>query len=347
MPQPDEKRSDSGRPRQFRRWDIVACAVLLVVALGIFLPSVQRIRDGDGNRTQCVNNLRQIGLATLAVSTAYNKLPPAFGSFRDKPPAVKTPTGEQAHEASLFYFLLPHLEAAGAFSRLPPLFNYPDANQYVLAPDSPLGGLPDENAASIVIKPYVCPSEVSSDPSGIAQMSLTPGRTPPSPWGQNNYAANYLVFGMVKDARLPESVPDGLSVTIFFTEKAGSCDNSATGRRGGNLWAAPPFFPSDPKGLANYGGTIGYDPGETNPSKPYTMSLFQIRPVPGQCDPALAQSPHDGGINVSMGDGSVRFISAKVSPKTWSALLTPYPVRAENFPGGWQGRSDVVGEDWR
>ncbi len=282
----------------------------------------------------------------MAVNSVHNRLPPAFGAFGSKPPSVKTPKGELVHEASLFYFILPQLEQAGPFSRIPPLFNYPEVNQYVLTPAPPLGGLPDENAASIRIHPYQCWSDASADPAGIGKLSLTPDKMPPSEWGTNSYAANYLLFGMIKERRLPESVPDGLSVTIFFTEKAGLCDDTATGRKGGNLWAVPPFFPSDPKGLTNFGGTFGYDPAETNPSRPYAMSLFQMSPAPGKCDPALAQSPHDGGINVSMGDGSVRHINASISPKTWSALLTPYPVQAANFPGGRQIRSDYADGDW-
>jgi prepilin-type processing-associated H-X9-DG protein len=37
----------------------------------------------------------------------------------------------------------------------------------------------------------------------------------------------------------------------------------------------------------------------------------------------MATSPHSQGMNVGMGDGSVRFISDVVSPKTWWALVTP------------------------
>ena len=162
----------------------------------------------------------------------------------------------------------------------------------------------------------------------------------------NSYAANYLLFGMVKERRLSEAVPDGLYVTIFFTEKAGNCDDNASGRRGGNLWAVPPFFPADQAASVNYGGTFGYDPAEANRSQPFAMGLFQMQPAAGKCDPTLAQSPHVGGINVAMGDGSARFIATSISPSTWSALITPYPVNNPKFPGGIQMRSDVPDVNW-
>lgn len=50
-------------------------------------------------------------------------------------------------------------------------------------------------------------------------------------------------------------------------------------------------------------------------------SGFQVRP--DACDPELPQSPHRAGINVVMGDGSVRLVSRSVSPRTWYAANTP------------------------
>jgi prepilin-type processing-associated H-X9-DG protein len=47
----------------------------------------------------------------------------------------------------------------------------------------------------------------------------------------------------------------------------------------------------------------------------------------------LASSPHTGGINVGLGDGSVRFLAQGISGKTWWAALTP--------AGG-----EVLGPDW-
>jgi prepilin-type processing-associated H-X9-DG protein len=52
--------------------------------------------------------------------------------------------------------------------------------------------------------------------------------------------------------------------------------------------------------------------------------MFQVQPnYLTQCDPARAQSPHPGGINVCMGDGSVRFVSSGISAATWASACDP------------------------
>ncbi len=147
-------------------------------------------------------------------------------------------------------------------------------------------------------------------------------------WGTNGYAANYLLFGLVNNPRLPESVPDGMSTTIFFTEKPPVCAASQT-LVGGNLWSAAPFFPAN----NNFAGTFGY------PLVSNGIPYFQEIKPGAPCDPTLAGTPHSGGINVAMGDGHVTFATTSVSPATWQAVVTPYPV-----PAG--GRSDVPGSDW-
>ena len=54
---------------------------------------------------------------------------------------------------------------------------------------------------------------------------------------------------------------------------------------------------------------------------------------PPTCDGNRASSPHTGGINAALADGSVRFIAAGVSPGTWWALMTP-------------NSGDIPGSNW-
>jgi prepilin-type processing-associated H-X9-DG protein len=46
-----------------------------------------------------------------------------------------------------------------------------------------------------------------------------------------------------------------------------------------------------------------------------------------------ANSPHTGGIQVALGDGSVRFVSGEVSPNTWWAAITP--AGGETLANDW------------
>jgi prepilin-type processing-associated H-X9-DG protein len=120
-----------------------------------------------------------------------------------------------------------------------------------------------------------------------------------------SYAANFLVFGdpnsysMQGSARIPTSFPDGTSNTIAFAERSQVCNGEPNG------WA--------------YDGTSSRTPAFafTSTGKP------QVQPESKRCDPSLPQSPHPGGTNIGMADGSVRFLSASVSAQTWWAACTP------------------------
>jgi type II secretory pathway pseudopilin PulG len=154
-----------------------------------------------------------------------------------------------------------------------------------------------------LIKTYLCPS----DPTGNASHRYLDWLATAS------YAANFQVFHGLNEmdgfAKYPASIPDGTSNTIFFTERHQLChgEPNAWGYAGASPWA--PVFAHENTGK------------------------FQVLPAPGDCDPRVPQSPHPGGINVGLGDCSVRFVSAAVSPQTWWYATTPN--------GG-----EVLGNDW-
>jgi prepilin-type processing-associated H-X9-DG protein len=62
--------------------------------------------------------------------------------------------------------------------------------------------------------------------------------------------------------------------------------------------------------------------------------MFQVQPnfMTG-CDPARTQSPHAGGINCCLGDGSVRFVNSSISPTTWAQACNPIDGAA--LGSGW------------
>ena len=328
--------------------ELLVVIAIIGVLMGLLLPAINRIR-ASANRLACENNIRQIGLGLQSANAAQNRLPPAFGTYNGKPSVTSATTGAVTpYGATLFYHLLPHLEQPGTYSRFPPLFTAPATTVLAGTNLAPFIGITnatftlDDNAAQLKVPSYICPSDITGDASGVtASSGFGPGG---SAWGENCYAANYYVFGLVSSPKLPESVPDGLSSTIFFAEKPPICSGAGPG---GNLWAAAPFFPTTP--ASNFGGTFGYNTFTTgaaafripNPTNSYSFTTFQTIAPGTTCNPLDAGSPHDSGINVAMGDGSAKFISNSISAQTWSALVTPYPIPAINIL-----RADVPGSDW-
>jgi prepilin-type processing-associated H-X9-DG protein len=130
----------------------------------------------------------------------------------------------------------------------------------------------------------------------------------------------YPNFGWGTHKTYPAYLSDGTSQTIVYTEKESQFCNGCAG------WA--PDAPEN--NYEDWGPSVNSAEG----GQPTGLnSLFQTKPIQSQNDGNRASSPHTAGINVGMGDGSVRFVGQGVSAATWWSALTPN--------GG-----EVLGSDW-
>jgi hypothetical protein len=210
-------------------------------------------------RTQCINNLKQIGLATHNCHDVYGKLPSVVGPFPDlnsngfTPPAApgapNGPNGQRGVGVP-FHFLLPFIEQQNLYNKM--------LTQRSPPSNSPLGWAdPAPRSASIPVLTYICPSDPSVGPNHSCPQN--PGSAPFA--AATSYAANGLVFdnciftpgtgttpptaalgnqsswagpsGILGYggtpappfyyARIPAGMPDGTSNTVLYTEKLNFC----------------------------------------------------------------------------------------------------------------------------
>jgi prepilin-type N-terminal cleavage/methylation domain-containing protein/prepilin-type processing-associated H-X9-DG protein len=286
--------------RAFTLIELLVVIAIIAILIGLLLPAVQKVREAAA-RMSCSNNMKQISLATVMAADTYSsKLPPSIGLYPSNGGA-----SEGNSDGGIFLHILPYIEQGGLFK----------ASYAKPEPNDRNGGLgtysqwtaPIQNSS---VKTYICPSDFTQNSGRPARAS----------YGSNGqiFRHNYQ-WGNISLMRLPADLPDGTSNTIFYAEKLALCDS---GLYPDNYWPDwGPIISSTDEG----------DP--TGPNAPTP----QIRPAgSGQgasCNGGIASSPHTGGINVAMADGSVRFISGSVSSATWWAALTP-------------AGSDVPGSNW-
>ena len=188
---------------------------------------------------------------------------------------------------NLFYWLLPFIEQDNLFKL------HKTGYSWTLGGESDPGPIVNQT-----VKPYLCPSDPTNQP-----VQMWGGG-----WAAGNYAANYQVFAQNNNANfnasLTSTFSDGTSNTIAFAEKIARCQGYALlwGHGDWNLDWMPAFMTYNAQG-PNVG--------------------FQVAPTVAQCNRFKASSAHSGGMNVGLGDGSVRFVTQGMSPTTFWYACTP------------------------
>ncbi len=225
------------RNRGFTLIELLVVIAIIAMLIALLLPAVQSARE-SARRTQCLNNLKQIGLAMQQYVIASNVLPPiSVDQERDN----LGRTIPEAHQNwSQQARLLPYLEQQVIYNEINWWFGargndgitgYVDTNP----PDNAVGGsnsIPQMTVLTMQIAVFLCPSDIYPGSSGTFLLGngnrLVGACNYPCNIGLNrrlNYwnfnGPNYVASNWdktVNETTSPATFTDGASNTVIFSE---------------------------------------------------------------------------------------------------------------------------------
>jgi prepilin-type N-terminal cleavage/methylation domain-containing protein/prepilin-type processing-associated H-X9-DG protein len=331
------RRTQVAACRAFTLIELLVVIAIIAVLIALLLPAVQAARE-SARRAQCVNNLKQIGLAILNYESVQGSYP--MGTLQ-KGRAYDNCSATIGHTWANYIY--PFLEQSNSYNTI----NY----------SRPYNSFANMTAFDFRVASYLCPSDSVATKFDASQNFITTVQSSYSGmigltealiyhWTSTNADRCYAidsegVFG-INIAYSISQIVDGTSSTImvgetarFVNEPAGSNFNfsNMAGWFAGPPWTGKPAF-NDTRisALAYAVPRLNAPPsmtmGTSSPPSCLTSTspLLTDKPNWSQTCTLIGQfgfrSLHAGGANFLFSDGSVHFLKDSINLASYRALAT-------------------------
>jgi prepilin-type N-terminal cleavage/methylation domain-containing protein/prepilin-type processing-associated H-X9-DG protein len=314
--------------RGFTLVELLVVIAVIGILVALLLPAVQAARE-SARRSQCANQLRQLGLAAHSYVDAQQKFPPGVRQWYFS-------SAVSHRGVPLFAYLLPYIEEANALVQ----WDYEDpinnANQGAAS------------RTSVVIPLFLCPSDdIPANPITTADRDWTYAL---SSYGGNGGTRSYFpqqsaadgIFHTTDEASEPKQkqrpvkprdVLDGLSKTFLLGERShrdANYESFNAANWGEPLtewgwWSASTsrkmigHVTMSTYAPLNYRLPFHFDQRASQSPSAASFAAFQYYVDLKIC---AFSSNHPGGVNFALADGSLQFISDDVDLAAYRALST-------------------------
>jgi prepilin-type N-terminal cleavage/methylation domain-containing protein/prepilin-type processing-associated H-X9-DG protein len=316
----------TGRSRGFTLIELLVVIAIIAVLIALLLPAVQAAREA-ARRMQCVNNLKQLGIAMQNHHDVMSTLP--WG-------------GKSSPSQTWAFLILPYIEQVQMSNAL----------------NMTLAAVTFQNSTIIQSRLVVfsCPSERLGTPMWNSTSATVPSRAKGNygvNWGNSDFEQNMPLASIPNDSLAPANLGVYATVTsIRGPFRVNNTTNAITpfglrditdGTSNTMMASEVRFVPDASNGKSDSRGDIwseGTKCGYTfmaatppNSSIPDQLDGSSGCPTPGANPPCVQtsgntrefnapRSYHTGGVNVLFCDGSVKFIKDSISIPTFRALST-------------------------
>jgi len=323
--------------RQLRRGftliELLVVIAIIAILIALLVPAVQKVREAAA-RAQCTNNLKQLALGMHGHESAHKAFPGGVGKYG-------------CCWGTWVITVLPHIEQV-------PLFD-----KYVNWGGNDSTGIrygAGTNATDVTVKRppvFQCPSDFPGAPGGTGTIV------------NMNYVVNYGNTNFFQADATVAGITTKFGGAPFncYTGETGGGDGPGAGLFGKPVKIAEitdglsnTFLMSevmqgqgvDYRGFAYWGGGSGFitfiGPNSSEQDVMTGASCNTADPLNAPCTTASAALPspigrrqgarsrHRGGVNVALGDGTVRWITNGIDINTWRALGTSRGNESVNIP---------------